>query len=237
MTGHLILEGISAGYGPKEIVHDVSLKSEMGQVTFLMGPNGCGKSTLLKAVVGLAVKTSGTIYVNGAEVSRPTPENSLRNGIAYAPQGGRTFRPLTVQHNLELAANIIEPKTRKRRAIEEVLHRFPELKSRSNQVAGSLSGGERQLLVLARAMISDPSVLLLDEPTAALAPLATARILGLIRDWVKVGDRTALIVEQNVEVSLPFGDRLCVLRGGHVVDQQTPPFDYDMISQEFLGSK
>lgn len=207
---------ITAGYGKAVIIQDVNIEIEEGKITAIVGPNGSGKSTFLKTVFGLTRVFKGNIFFDGKDVTRLAPEERARMGLGYVPQVNNVFPSLTVMENLEMGAYSIEKKEQVRTEIEEMMEIFPILRERRNQKAGSLSGGERQMLAMAMALMGKPKVLLLDEPAAALAPKIVNQIFTRIRDIVETGV-TVLLVEQHAKRALSICDMGYVMSGGRVV--------------------
>ncbi|TGD43288.1 ABC transporter ATP-binding protein [Pseudotabrizicola sediminis] len=208
----LRVEGITAGYGPVTILRELSFHAQAGQVTCIMGRNGAGKSTLLKAIMGQVPVQSGQITLNGVPVHLLPAHKVPGQGIAYVPQGRRLFGPLTVAENIEvgLLTRNKGPRTR-----DFVLDLFPRLRERLDQVASTLSGGEQQMLAIARALCLEPSVLLLDEPSEGLQP----SMIALIRDTVLRLRDTGLatvLVEQRVDTVLRMADRVAFMAHGRV---------------------
>ena len=207
MTG----EGISSGYGDMEVLHDVSFFVEEGEVISIIGPNGAGKSTLLKTVFGLLKPTKGSVAFNGESIAGLAPDRIVRLGMAYVPQVENVFPSLTAQENLEMGAFIRKDDFNDR--MEEVYDLFPFLKERRRQRVGKMSGGERQMVAMGRALMLDPKLLLLDEPSAALAPKLAEMIFERITAINETGV-SILIVEQNAKESLKLADRGYVLAEG-----------------------
>lgn len=202
---------IYSGYGQMEILHGVSIQVEEGEVVAIIGPNGAGKSTLMKAVFGLLPVTRGQVLLRGQEVTGCNPQEMVRRGVCYVPQSENVFPSLSVQENLEMGAFLRRNGLRQR--IEEMYTLFPDLAARPRLRAGKLSGGQRQMLALARALMLDPEVLLLDEPTASLAPRAVGEIFARIQDINRRGV-AVLLVEQNAKEALSFAGRGYVLVTG-----------------------
>jgi ABC-type branched-subunit amino acid transport system ATPase component len=202
---------VTSGYGEVEILHGVSIKVEEGEIVTIIGPNGAGKSTLLKTIFGLLPCKRGGIFFDGQDVTGRPPPVMVRKGMSYVPQSDNVFPSLTVQENLEMGAFIRRDDYRSK--IEEVLALFPDVLERRHTRAGKLSGGQRQMLALARALMLDPHVLLLDEPSASLAPnmveLVFAKIVDINRSGVAI-----VMVEQNARQSLKLSHRGYVLAMG-----------------------
>jgi ABC-type branched-subunit amino acid transport system ATPase component len=202
---------VVSGYGEVEILHGVSIKVEEGEVVTIIGPNGAGKSTLLKTVFGLLPCKHGAVLFDGEDVTGQSPQAMVRKGMSYVPQSENVFPLLTVQENLEMGAFIRRDDYHSK--MEEVLALFPDVMERRHTRAGKLSGGQRQMLALARALMLDPRILLLDEPSASLAPnmveLVFTKILDINRSGVSI-----IMVEQNARESLKLSHRGYVLAMG-----------------------
>lgn len=216
MASLLQLTEVDAAYVRRRILSGVSLALEAGEIVALVGPNGAGKSTVLKSVCGLTTITAGAIELAGQPITGLRPPELLHRGVAYLPQGGQAFGPLTVAENLRVAADRFGFGDAARR-VAEVLERSSLLRERWRQRAGSLSGGERQQLAIAMALLGEPKVLLVDEPSIGLAPrLAQAALAAItaVRDESGAG---VLLVEQNVSLALAAADRAVLLVSGQVV--------------------
>jgi len=208
----LELRGVSGGYGETDVVEDIDLWVGEGEIVTLAGTNGSGKSTLVKAVVGLLPRVRGRILLEGADLAGLPVERRIAMGLGYVPQTANVFPSLTVRENLEVVVGVRDP----RRRIEELFAFFPALAERRNLRAGHLSGGERQQLAFARALMLEPRLLLLDEPTAALSPALVERILEHIRTLPRLG-ATVLLVEQRARQALAISDRGYILDAGRMV--------------------
>jgi branched-chain amino acid transport system ATP-binding protein len=206
----LELHDVHASYGAVRALHGVSLSVDEGQVVSVLGPNGAGKTTTLRAISG-TVHTSGAILYGGRKIGR-SPEQAARVGIAHVPEGRGTFAELTVWENLRLGAYTVRGKPDFGRA----LGYFPWLAERRGQQAGTLSGGEQQMLALARALVSRPRCLLLDEPSLGLAPIVVRELFVIVRKLNTDEGLTVLVVEQNANVALDNSDRAYVLEAGRV---------------------
>ena len=201
-------DGIVTGYGEVDILHGVSVMVDKGEIVAVIGPNGAGKSTLMKAIFGLLKIRRGKVVLNGAEVTNLAPQHMVRKGICYVPQSDNVFPSLTIEENLEMGAFIRRDGLKRKR--EEMYELFPPLAERPHLRAGKLSGGQRQMLALARALMLEPRLLLLDEPTASLSPKMVGDILAMIRNINRMGV-AILIVEQNAREALNLCHRGYVL--------------------------
>ncbi len=207
----LKVENVTAGYGEMDILHGVHMELREGEIVALIGPNGAGKSTLMKTIFGLLRPRAGTITFRGQDITRRAPDQIVRLGICYVPQTDNVFPSLTVKENLEMGAFILNEDLSGR--IERVYQVFPDLERFHNKKAGSLSGGQRQMLAMGRALMLDPQVLLLDEPSAGLAPKLVELIFEKIVDINETGV-SILMVEQNAKQALKMADRGYVLATG-----------------------
>ncbi|MEM2349807.1 MAG: ABC transporter ATP-binding protein [Candidatus Bathyarchaeia archaeon] len=211
---------LNVGYGDLKIVQNVSVEVKGGEVVSLIGPNGSGKSTLIKGIVGLAKVFSGRVLLDELDVTGLPTYKLIRMGIGYVPQRLNIFPNLSVKENLEVSGSWLD-KNRMRRKIQEVMDIFPEIKHKMDCKAGLLSGGERQILALARALVAEPRVLLLDEPTASLSPMMADKIFRYIRDIASTNDIAIMIAEQNVAKALKNSDRSYVLVSGRCVSVES----------------
>ena len=237
MTRVLDVKGLNGGYGAVQILYDIDLYVEEGEFVTIIGPNGCGKSTFIKTIFGIATHYSGSVLHNNDEVSGWRTDQLVNRGVAYVPQVDNVFPSLTIYENLQMGGNSLSALVLNNR-IERALNMFPDLKERVHDLAASLSGGERQMLAISRALISNPKFLLLDEPTAALSPLYQQQIIERI-DALREEGITVLIVEQNARLSLARSDRGHIFAGGKVVhsgDAKHILTDPE-IGEYFLGSK
>ncbi len=207
----LTVDGVTSGYGDMEVLHNVSISVSPQEIVTIIGPNGAGKSTLMKTIFGLLTPTSGTIKFAEQDITGLPPDRIVRLGMAYVPQVENVFPSLTVQENLEMGAFIRTDDFSDR--IEEIYSLFPTLRKRKNQRVGKMSGGERQMVAMGRALMLDPKLLMLDEPSAALAPKLAAEIFERITAINETGV-AILIVEQNARESLKLSDRGYVLAAG-----------------------
>ncbi len=202
---------VVAGYGQTEILHGVSVTVGEGEMVTIIGPNGCGKSTLMKAIVGLVRAWSGSIKFQGTDISHYAPERIVRTRLCYVPQSNNVFPNLSIRENLEMGAFIRSDDYRGR--IEEMYELFPDLAREPGRKAGTLSGGQRQMLAIARAMMLDPIMLLLDEPSAGLSPAMMGIVFQRIRE-VNQSGVAMLLVEQNAKDALQMSDRGYILVAG-----------------------
>ncbi|MBI5220254.1 MAG: ABC transporter ATP-binding protein [Candidatus Liptonbacteria bacterium] len=229
------LRDLHVHYGGVKALDGASVALAAGEVVALMGPNGAGKSTVLKAIFGLALVTSGEIYWGGKKI-KPVSREMVERGIAFVPQGRRVFRHLTVLENLEVAALIMPDKKLRGERVAEVLDTLPLLKPKIKTQSGSLSGGEQQMLALARGLMVDPKVLLLDEPSLGLAPKVVVEIFALIREINARHGTAILVVEHNIKSVLQIVHRAYILDKGRVVAEGTPgDLPAGIMEKVFLG--
>ncbi len=209
----LAVNSINVSYGKVQILHDVSMAVHAGEAVSIIGPNGAGKSTVLKAVCGILTPTSGTITMDGKDITGQRPERIIRHGMAVVPQGRIVFTNMTVVENLELGAYSLAEKNRVPELMDRVFTLFPRLAERRKQAAGTMSGGEQQMLAMGRALMSNPRIVLMDEPSLGLAPMFVDLIFEQI-GVLKNEGLTLLLVEQNATRSLQISDRAYVLELG-----------------------
>jgi branched-chain amino acid transport system ATP-binding protein len=212
----LSLHDIDAHYGAIQALHGVSLEITQGEIVTLIGANGAGKSTALSLISGLLRPTRGDLTFEGASLARCAPHQIVRRGICHVPEGRRVFAGLTVLENLEMGAYLVRGGQRIRASLGEVFELFPRLAERRSQRAGTLSGGEQQMLAIGRALMAKPRLLLLDEPSLGLAPNLVQSIFGVIRSINESGV-TILLVEQNAHMALRVAHRGYVLEAGRIV--------------------
>ncbi|WEJ12124.1 ABC transporter ATP-binding protein [Sinorhizobium prairiense] len=217
----LVADSVVAGYGKQEIVHGVSLVAEAGKITCIFGPNGCGKSTLLKAIAGALPVWGGTIGLGGETISNLPVHEVVRQGLVLMPQGGGVFPRLTVMENLRMGGYAIADRKLVDRRIEALVDQYPSLARRRKTTAGALSGGEQAMLALARALVSEPRFILLDEPSAGLSPAMVSETLERIKVLTARGIGI-LMVEQNIREAMPIADRLYILAAGEKRFEGTP---------------
>src|SRR5450755_4378941 len=213
----LTVEDIVAGYGGVPVLNNVSISARPGSITAVLGANGAGKTTLLRTISGMVRPRQGRILVDGANLARRHPEDIARAGVAHVPEGQGVITELTVEENLRLGALSRRGGAVRSAALSDAYQRFPLLAERKRRQAGLLSGGERQILVIARALMAAPRVLLLDEPSLGLAPRMVAQVMGLVRQLRDEVGLTVLLVEQNARSALAIADTGVVLNLGQVV--------------------
>ncbi|WP_243710800.1 ABC transporter ATP-binding protein [Actinomadura sp. KC216] len=211
----LRIAGLRAGYGRVTGVADVSVEVRRGELVAVLGPNGAGKSTVLRAVSGMIRPWSGEVVLDGRDVTGLRSDLLVRAGMVHVPEGRRALPRLTVEENLRVGAFTRRDRAEVRASLDEVFDRFPRLKDRRAQKAGTLSGGEQQMLVIGRALMAKPKLLLLDEPSLGLSPLLVREVFAMIRTLAADG-QTVLLVEQNVAQGLAVADRGYVLTAGRV---------------------
>ena len=229
----LELRDVRAGYGPIEVVHGVSLEIPAGSVVALLGPNGGGKSTILNVCAGLIAPSGGEVRFDGDPVTVVSADGRARLGICTIPEGRGIFPNLSVRENLLMATQIAVPMDR----VEEVAFaQFPQLSVRRKQLAGTLSGGEQQMLALARAFATDPKVLLLDELSLGLAPIVVAELYDKVRELASSG-LSILLVEQFARTALPIADAAAVVLQGVIAQQGSPAEIEEALSASYLGGE
>ena len=212
MTNMLELAGVTAGYGDSTVLYEVNFSVGAGEVVALLGPNGAGKTTLLRAATGFVKPRSGRITFNGEDFTRLPAHAYVRRGVCHLPEGRGIFPSLTVMENLTVQARSRKPKD----AVNEVAELFPVLANRLGQTAGSLSGGEQQMLALSRAYLTKPKLVLVDEPSLGLAPLVIDKIYDVLARFVAEG-MSVVIVEQYVPKALSLAQTVCILTRGKVI--------------------
>lgn len=230
----LKIENLNTGYGKKQIVYDVTMNVSGGEVVSIIGPNGAGKSTILKAVAGIINCWSGSIKLDDIEISNNSTHKNILSGLTYSPQGNIVFDELKVMENLELGGFHLGKDKLKER-LDLVLELFPVLKERLNQIAGTLSGGEQQMLALSRALIPEPKLLLLDEPSLGLAPNLVEDIFQKLKEINKELSLSMLIVEQKVKEILKISDRTYSIKLGKTAFEGNPSeLTKDKLKELFL---
>ncbi len=212
----LTIKSVQAGYGRLPVLKGVSLHVRPGEVVTLIGGNGAGKSTTLRTISGLLTARQGSVEFEGRDLTRLSPERIVALGLALVPEGRRVFRTLSVTANLELGAYHRPDQGEVRRDLEELRERFPILKERARQAAGTLSGGEQQILAIGRALMARPRLLMLDEPSMGLAPRMVSQVYEILAELKNRGT-TILLVEQNARAALKVADRGYVLETGRII--------------------
>ena len=215
----LAVQGLRSGYGKIEVLHDVGLTIEQGQIVTLIGANGAGKTTLLKTISGLIRPTAGTIEFEGQGIARRPAHKIVALGISQVPEGRAVLRRMTVMDNLRMGA-FVRRDAEIARYIDAVLVRFPALAERRQQLAGTLSGGEQQMLAIGRALVAQPRLLLMDEPSLGLAPKFVTRIFQTLRELKR--ELTILLIEHDMEAVFALADRITVLVYGRIIASGTP---------------
>ncbi len=232
----LEIEGIDAYYKDLQALWGVSLQVNEGELVALVGPNGAGKTTTLRTISGLLKPAEGSIRFHGKSLTKESANKIVQLGISQVPEGGRIFTGMTVLENLELGAYVAQARREKDQTLEWVFEIFPRLAERRKQRAGTLSGGERQMLAIGRALMSTPRLLLLDEPSFGLAPLLVDHIFEMITEINRQGV-TVLLVEQNVRAALELTQRAYVIENGRIVGQGTGEdlLSFESVRSAYLG--
>ncbi|MBC7250746.1 MAG: ABC transporter ATP-binding protein [Anaerolineae bacterium] len=232
----LKLERINAAYKDLQVLWDVSIEVNEGELVTLVGPNGAGKTTTLKVISGLLKPTSGSISFQGRSLRKESAHKIVELGISQVPEGGKIFTGMSVLENLELGAFVARARQDKDRTLKWVYEIFPRLEERKNQRAGTLSGGERQMLAIGRALMSKPKLLLLDEPSFGLAPILVDQIFDMITEINRQGV-TVLLVEQNVRAALELAHRAYVIENGRIVGQGAGEdlLSFESVRRAYLG--
>ncbi|HEY5900314.1 MAG TPA: ABC transporter ATP-binding protein [Burkholderiales bacterium] len=216
MTNILELAGVRAAYGPTKVLHGIDFSMPEKSITALLGANGAGKTTTLRAICGM-VRTEGEIRFSGTPIHNKKTEDVARLGIAHVPDGRGTFLHLTTEENLRLGAYARKDRAAVARDLERMYAYFPRLKERRRQQAGTLSGGEQQMLAVSRALMLAPKLMLLDEPSFGLAPLVVRELFGILRAINREERVSMLLVEQNAAMALELADQGCVIETGRMV--------------------
>jgi branched-chain amino acid transport system ATP-binding protein len=231
----LKINNLRAGYGAINVLWDVNLEFAEGQLTTIVGPNGAGKSTLLKAIMGLVAPSQGEITLRGASLARQRTWDMAEQGVALVPEGRLVFRDMSVEENLIMGAFAKSRRPALARNIERAYALFPKLKERRRQLAGSLSGGEAQMVAMARGLMAEPRILLIDEPSLGLAPVIVQEIFGILRTLKQEGV-TIVLVEQNTHMALSVADRVYMMRSGKVVlDKPAAEIDVNKLHELYFA--
>ena len=231
----LTIEGLNAYYGHVQVLHGLSMHIDQGELVAVIGPNGAGKTTLLRAL-SRTIRTAGRMTFDGDDLSKMNPRQAVEGGVVHCPEGRQLFGDMTVEDNLELGAFLRSDSRAIKDDLGRVFDLFPVLKERRRQRAGTMSGGEQQMLAIGRSLMCKPRLLILDEPSFGIAPLIVERIFEIIRQLNRDG-LTTLVVEQNVAVALESSGRTYVLEGGSIVHQgESAQLESDQeIQKAYLG--
>ncbi len=232
----LTIKDLQVYYGVINAVKGISFEVNQGEIIALIGANGAGKTTILHTITGLIQARSGSIEFNGTELTKTPAHKIVSLGMAHVPEGRRIFQQLTVYDNLKMGAYTRKDKKEIADTLEMVYERFPRLKERKTQIAGTLSGGEQQMLAMGRALMSHPSIILMDEPSMGLSPLYVSEIFDIIKEINKSGT-TVLLVEQNAKKALSIADRAYVLETGKIVlsGDAHELMNNDSVKKAYLG--
>ena len=233
----LKIDGLKAAYGEVEVLHGIDLEVNEGEIVAVIGANSSGKSTTLSCISHLISPSGGTIIFEDTDITHMAPEDIVDLGLIQSPEGRQLFSRLTVRENLELGAFCKRARNDKLKTLEQVFEFLPRLKERENQIAGSLSGGEAQMLAIGRSMMSKPKLLMLDEPSLGLAPIIVLDIMRLVKKMRDDEGVTVLLVEQNVKQSLKTAQRAYVLDNGLVVakGKSSELLSSDEVRKAYLG--
>lgn len=225
---------INVYYGSIHALHDMTFHVNDGEIVSLIGANGAGKSTTLKTISGLLRSRTGDIEFDGHSISRTEPDVIVRQGLTHVPEGRRIFLSMTVEENLDMGAFTV--REGKKQALDDVYDRFPRLAERRSQIAGTLSGGEQQMLAMGRALMIHPKMMMLDEPSMGLAPILVSQIMDIIVELNKSGT-TMLLVEQNARLALKISHRSYVIESGRIVLSDTAEnlLNNDQVKKAYLG--
>jgi len=232
----LSIENLNVFYGNVQALWDVSMEVEEGEIVALLGANGAGKTTLLNSVMGLVTPTSGTIKFMDADITTISRENVIEKGISYLPEGGRLFPDMTIRENLEMGAYLKTNWRRRNEVMEPIFELLPKLRERQKQLAKTMSGGERQMLAMGRALMSEPKLVLFDELSYGLAPIIVNEMFRIVKMLSEKGI-TVLLVEQNVSQSLAIASRAYVLENGRIAlsGNSNELLENDYIRKAYLG--
>lgn len=232
----LKIENLHIKYGAIHAVKGIDIEVNEGEIVTLIGANGAGKTSILKALSGLVKPSEGTITYDGKVLNKKSAQDIMKAGISHVPEGRRIFADMTVLENLELGAYQRKDKEGIKKDLEAIYERFPTLKDRSKQAAGTLSGGEQQMLAMGRALMANPKILLLDEPSMGLAPILVKEIFSIIKD-INAKGTTILLVEQNARMALSVATRAYVMETGKIVMSGTGQelADSEEIQKAYLG--
>jgi branched-chain amino acid transport system ATP-binding protein len=234
--GTLEVTGMSAQYGDFKVLHDISFTVAPGEIVSIVGSNGAGKTTTLRSVVGIIHPTGGTITFDGARIDGHRPSEIVERGLAMVPEGRNLFRDMTVEENLMMGAHVPRVRKRARARINQMYERFATLPGLAKRYAGTLSGGQQQIVAIARALMSEPSILLMDEPSLGLSPKITLEIFALVRQ-IGTDGTSVVLVEQNVTHALALASRAYVISEGRSVMEGSAAdiLASDDVRRQFLG--
>jgi branched-chain amino acid transport system ATP-binding protein len=232
----LEISELNVHYGKVKAVNGISLEVEEGSMVAIIGANGAGKSSILKAISGLNPATSGEIMIYHQRINDLSPQDIVKKGVAYVPEGRALFPKMTILENLKLGAFLQKNKKSIKQSLDEVYFYFPILKERSNQVAGQLSGGEQQMLAVGRALMANPKLLLLDEPSLGLAPIMVSTIARILIE-IKKNGKTILLIEQNAYIALNISDKAYVMESGSIIitDNSDKLLKNEIVKKAYLG--
>ncbi|CAN5523803.1 ABC transporter ATP-binding protein [soil metagenome] len=233
----LQMQDVDTSYGPVEVLRNVTLEINRGEVVCLLGPNAAGKSTTLKTILGMVHPHKGEITLDGERIDGLVTTSVVAKGLTMVPEGRRLFGRMTVRENLEIGGNLREDKDKMKSDLERVLELFPHLRERLTQKAGTLSGGEQQMVAMGRALMADPKVLLMDEPSMGLAPILVEQVFDIIKEINEQGT-TIFLVEQNASMALEIADRGYVLQTGEIVlaDSAQSLLQDPQMQEAYLGA-
>jgi branched-chain amino acid transport system ATP-binding protein len=236
MAAMLELQGVDAGYGSFQALFGISLEVNAGEAVGVIGPNGAGKTTLMRVISGLLRPTRGSMRMEGADILATAPHRIIELGIAHVPENRRLFPRMSVEDNLRMGAFIPAARGRFRERLDFVYELFPRMRERRHQLAGTMSGGEQQMCAIGRALMSDPKLLLMDEPSAGLAPVIVQQVFELVQR-IRASGLTVLIVEQNVRQVLRVVDRAYLLEAGTIRASGTAAelSESESIREAYLG--
>lgn len=234
----LVVNDLHAGYGHLQVLRGISFRVKKGEFISLIGSNGAGKSTLLRTISGLIQNTAGTIEFQGERIDTMPQDRIVQRGLVQVPEGRKLFTDMTVLENLELGAYTPEARKKKKENLEICYGLFPILKERTSQIVGTMSGGQQQMVAIARGLMSSPKLLILDEPSIGLSPLLTKQVFEII-ERIKARGVTVLLVEQNAQQAVALSDRSYVLENGRIVLEGTRDelLNNDQLKSAYLGNE
>ena len=232
----LELQGVNAFYGPSQVLTDVSLKVNQGEIVCLLGANAAGKTTTMKTIFGIVRPRNGVVIFEGAQISGTSTDNIIGKGLSLVPEGRRVFSRMSVRENLEMGAYMRNNRAELAADIDRVYTLFPRLKERDKQISGTMSGGEQQMLAIGRALMSRPRLMCMDEPSMGLSPILVQTVFDTIQEIRRTGV-TIFVVEQNASMALNVADRGYVLQQGHIVLSDTAANlkTNDLVRRAYLG--